>query len=875
MVKGNTMKIILGRYMDGGAWPDAVTHFGDGRSAVDGVKICGPMGFLSLLEEKLGLPVRDTHGSVRIATWEKAMAERIAEASPSPFYAESFQKDSWNTARRILDMRDELVLHGIIAKASQAEHAPERLAEILQLEQMTAHTSDSSAVPGTADRFQLILRQLKGGWPFPFAGSLSLELLPVRTLWDSPWQEFFYTLEARGVRIMEQAALTELSESGPAEIYQLEGETLAEAAEALAAMLASRKADPLRSVIIRSSDSLELDSALRRHCGASTGCRPRSSGRPYVNLISLYLRLHLLPFEPETLRQFLLLPVSPVDKETAQAFLRALNRCESESSCDPRFWPYKWRGELFHEGKARPEAEVAAGWLFPKHAPKHAPKDDSITGKDICALCSELKEWVWKAASDIPELAKTAELCTRMADAAEKKKGRLSRLDFTKMLASVLGEGEKEGRSEAMPWTVLTDPGQLFGPADTVIWWDFSDTGFALRDSVCWTKDELAWMGEDTSTSLAAQRKALELAWNTPFRFAQKELILVSPRMKEGEAVGEHPALTSRRGLPLRKVDAAEVLGLNHGEALPSLWTLEKQCAEPLPEANFWQEDAGRPQPLPTKVYPSTVENMLGCPAAWYFENVLKLKDARFPLSAEQIQKGNVAHAVMEKVLLGDCPCTDEAIAAALLTEARRQAARLATDTAAHVRFDMARRLNKSLFLLQKKMKELRLRFADSEQSWCAPMPTEGMVCQGRYDVALSPEQGGGISHIVDLKWSSSGRYAEAAKKGLCVQLALYWHLLKNGEKLADYKPLPNSGNHEIKDAWYLLLISHNLVQVTEKATFEEQWETLVKKLEECRGDFERGLFRLAEKQKGKAPQGCSYCAYSSICGIEKSSEGE
>jgi len=865
------MKIILGRYMDGGSWPDAVTHFGGGRAAVDGVKICGPMGFLSLLEEKLGLPVRDTHGSIRIATWEKAMAERIAEANPSPFYAKSFEVDSWNTARRILDMRDELVLCGIMAKVSQSVQKPERLAEILRLEQMTAHDSGSSAVPGASDRFQLILRQLEGGWPFPHAESLSLDLLPARTLWDRPWQKLFRTLEKHGIRITEQAILSESSKSGTAEIHQLEGETLAEAAEALAAMLAARKADPRRCVIIRSADSLELDSALRRHCGASTGCRPRSTGRPYVNLISLYLRLHLLPFEPETLRQFLLLPLSPVDKETAQTFLRALNRCEAAGSRDPRFWPYKWRGELFCEGKALPEAEAAAGWLFPKTP----PKDDNITGKDIRTLCSELKEWAWKAANDCPELAKTAELCTRMTDAAEKKKGLLTRLEFDKMLASVLGDGEKEGHREAMPWTVLTDPGQLFGPADTVIWWDFSDTGSALRDSVRWTKDELDWMGEDVSKNLDAQRKALELAWNAPFLFARKELILVTPRMKDGEPVGEHPALTSRKGLPVHKVDAAEVLGLSQGEELPALWTLEKQAAEPLPEANLWQEDAGRPHPLPTEVYPSTVENMLGCPAAWYFKNVLELKDTRFPLSAEQIQKGNVAHAVMEKVLLGDCPCTDEAIAAALLAEARRQAARLATDTAAHVRFDMARRLKKSLYLLQKKMKELHLRFADSEQSWRAPMPVEGMVCQGRYDVALGPEQGKEISHIVDLKWSSSGRYAEAAKKGLCVQLALYWHLLKNGEKLADYKALPNTSNHEIKDAWYLLLVSHDLIQVTEKASFDEQWETLVQKLEECRGDFESGLFRLAEKQKGKAPQGCSYCAYSSICGIEKSAEGE
>ena len=46
------MKVILGRYMDSGSWPDAVTHFASGQDAVDGVKICGPAGFLSLLEEK-------------------------------------------------------------------------------------------------------------------------------------------------------------------------------------------------------------------------------------------------------------------------------------------------------------------------------------------------------------------------------------------------------------------------------------------------------------------------------------------------------------------------------------------------------------------------------------------------------------------------------------------------------------------------------------------------------------------------------------------------------------------------------------------------------------------------------------------------------
>ena len=103
------MKIILGRYMDGGAWPDAVAHFGSGKNAVGGVKICGPMGFLSLLEEKLGLPSPAVHGSRRIAVWEGLLKKRLASSDASePFYAESFHADSWNTAKRLLQMRDEL-----------------------------------------------------------------------------------------------------------------------------------------------------------------------------------------------------------------------------------------------------------------------------------------------------------------------------------------------------------------------------------------------------------------------------------------------------------------------------------------------------------------------------------------------------------------------------------------------------------------------------------------------------------------------------------------------------------------------------------------------------------------------------------------------
>ena len=104
------MQVILGRYMDGGAWPDAVTAFGGGAKAVDGVKICGPAGFLSLLEQKLGLPVREEVPGRRTALWEERLRRRVGAVPQEgePFYAASFRTDGWNTAKRLLQMRDEL-----------------------------------------------------------------------------------------------------------------------------------------------------------------------------------------------------------------------------------------------------------------------------------------------------------------------------------------------------------------------------------------------------------------------------------------------------------------------------------------------------------------------------------------------------------------------------------------------------------------------------------------------------------------------------------------------------------------------------------------------------------------------------------------------
>lgn len=873
------MKVILGRYMDGGAWPDAL-HTGTtspSAKVVDGVKICGPAGFLSLLEERMGLPIPDMHGSERIASVWRALNDFLS-LEPRAFYKKSFSCDGWNTAKRVLQLRDELTLAGTFESelgeldaCAQLCHKAglSRLAQFYKLERYYGQSFGS----GMADRLRLILRCLRDGWGL--YGLAEVDMVTPREFWPTPWQSLFDLMKKEGVKFEDRPQPTGMfSCSSDTQFFQLEADNISEAAEALAAVLAVRceEGGLGRTVILRQEESIELDGALDRQGLANTGCRMRTVARPYIQMIPLYLRLQFFPFEPETLRQFLLLPVSPLDGKLARRLLAALQREEFSPYFDKEHqpnlegWPKGWR-RVFLDEKGVPDAQrlEQIHWF----CPKERRSGWSASAHDMAEAVRTLG--VWAARSVLNELPMTAELCARSARTLESIGGELSRQDFEKVMDSILGDGEKlSERRPAMPWTVLTSPGQLWDGADTVVWWDFTNDGCAVRETDTWSLPEKDWLTAHNCLpdDSERERKARLAASFQPLYHARVRFIAVRSRFKNGEESVDHPLMSGLNKGLFRRVQARDVLN-GKGE---DFWAVP---CEPVPApmpVQPWSSDKGRTLMLPAELYPSGLDKMFSCPAAWYFENILGLRPQSTTLSGEAVLHGNIAHEVMEYLLknhvrVDELDSLHADIMRLLHGAAERKAARLALPEYEPQLRAMAEQLASSYSRLVRLMEERGLEFHSSEQSFIGEL--DGIPCKGRYDLALKRQGEAEPCLVLDMKWSRKSTFQEQIEKGLSVQLAAYAYLLANGRPESGV-----SGPVIIEDAGYFLLPREEIVLNSSGGVpLARQWDKVCEQWAAMRADMESGRLYLA-KAGSKKGSPCEYCGFIQLCGKTFNEQG-
>ena len=891
--------------MDGHAWPGALEAAEAEGRAVSGVHVTGEAGFLSLLEEKLGFPARIVHGSRRIAVVQQLLRQRTA-ACPDAFYTRAFEADAWNTARRVLAMRDELKMAGAledVALSSERERAtPVRLAEFFRLEALLGRAS----TPGMADRFQRVL-QAVDAWGID--GVSRVSLAHPLCCWSAPWKRLFSLLKKNGVEIEEPASPAEFAENrlGAAaallagalpkqtafgadddSLMILQADFTTEAAEALASTLARHRhaGDLGRVVMIRADESVELDGALRR-CGLpDTGACLRAQGRAFEQILPLYLRLHLFPFDPETLRQFLLLPASPVPKFWAGRFLDALKASESELAWEqePKSWPGPWR-KLWDEaeklgGGEEKRLRAAFGWIVPEGG---AAKD-MVDPQKARLLAQRLGKWAAQAGRDDKdsELHMTAELCARLGETVADMREEMSAPEWDKVIDAALGEGEKRRKaSRGMLWTVLDEPGQLWGEADTVIWWNAVDEGTAPRESVVWSREERAWL-ETRGFALSdveAERRFQEEGASRPFFFARR-LIMVTPRFRHGEETAPHPlklrldAVAERLGIrsPFPEpVSAAEVLAgsdrqkensdtpkENVDERFGGFWRQEREKL-PQPEAALPETDRKRHLQMPERLSPSTLETLLACPLRWYLQYVLHLSDDEESLLPDAVVKGNMAHEAAEQVFREGATPDEETLLALLQKQARVRGARMAHPGRIGELRGMAAALHRALRRFIAVADREGYRFHSAEQT--AQAKFQDVLLRGRYDLAFARAGEASPSLIVDMKWSRRSAYRKSVDEGMAVQLAAYQYLLKHGAENGE-------GATDVRDAWYVLLPQAGIVRVGDSATepdLEKEWDKVAEELEATLSAMREGVLAVHEEQKQDST--CTYCAFRFLCG--------
>lgn len=900
------MNITLGLHLDTAAFPRPL----HGRDAVIGETALGPLGMAGLLEQRLGLRRKATPQAVRIAQQQ----QRLSALGGRRFYSRSFAVDSWSTAKRLLAWRDELALAGWSFHGTPPTR---RLADLAAVEAIV----DIELAPGLGERMRAVLGALPDACDL---GIASLCLIEPEAMWPPLWRALFRLLQKQGVHLSpcspeascsnEDSLLRQLQRASlrgvPLQDKHASDESLVllaapsrqEAAEALAAWL--DRLSPVqarKTLLIRNGGCRLLDQALRRKGLPRLGHDTRSPWREAVQTLTCAFALRWAPIDVGALLEFLSLRHSPIPRHTAFHFTNAILQAPGVGG--PLWKNAKqeavdaYTAMLSEESTPDVKAKIQTleqeleYWL---EAERHSPESGmpAAVAQDISL---RVEQWSYQAASrcanesDARLLAQAGGMAGDIAAAiAACNVPMVTKAQLDRILDAVLASGVKDPGvfAEASSWPVIDAPGQLFGPIDTVVWWNFNepDTTASLQP---WSAKERAWLAEQgclVDAPEAARARIVE-AWRRPLRFAASRLVLVQWESDAGGVTPPHPYQDELAFLlgdnSARTVHVADLTSLPDsiflGTTLPSEET--PSLAPPSPNM-VWAVATGKDWRREEESF-SSLDMLLRCPLAWVFRYWARLKGADVSaLPKTNAMVGTLCHAIIESLFqqktLRDAE-TARAKAFELYDELVEQMAAPLLERGSEVeRLRYRELIGRSVHRMCLLFEELGLEPTAMEASRSRGLPT-GNALSGKIDLLLNHKHSDAIQ-FWDLKWAGTSKYKrEELQHGKALQLAVYSWLLSEGKlntppgaffMLAQQELL----SVDLPGASERYVVTENTLDETWSNAFALYQERL-RKLHE--GEIEAsGLLDAqedeleGETQAFRIEPNCQWCAYSALCGV-------
>ncbi|WP_043540526.1 PD-(D/E)XK nuclease family protein [Salinarimonas rosea] len=782
------LDVVLGLSLDAGGAPDGC----GGATGALGSPVVGPMGLVDILETFCGLSAPTASAVTRIAAWQRA----LEAAGPGRFWARSIEADAWATARVLLRWRD-----GLVEAGWTADHdlAPPRLADLA-----AAERAAQGLPAGLPDRIARLIPEIDA----PCVARLGrVRLVDRRAHLPPGLRRLVDRLEALGVVVEEMA----FAPAAPAETalgrlqrWLVEGGgvagapdgslTLAACASApLAAELVGQWVDgapagATATLVAEGGDSRLLDHGLAAAGQPRAGRSLRSPRRGTLQVLHLGFAVAWAPFDPHALMQLLTFPDGPIARRAAGRLARALEEAPGRGG---EAWREAWKTiEADALADAEGDAAHAARRLERWRAWADPDCADPVAGMPAAqalAICDRAASWAVArhATTQDPLFLATA----RLADDVRRALVALGRAHYPRTLVARIvdealdvGEADPAAVAEAAPWRCVAHPGAVWGPVDTLVWWNFVAPGDAAAQSP-WTKAEreaLEAVGvrPDTPARAAAAAAA---AWERAVLCARERILLVAPGLEAHDEDALHP-------LAHRIAPALKVLGtrarLEEALAAPATHLCGRDLARlpatanAPPSARFlWPTPADFAARLAGRRQSATAfETLAACPLAWALRHVAGLYPGQArAIGDEERLIGNLAHALSVEIFRpGPPPAPD---AAAEATQARLDA--LIDMLAAPLRhpaaaIDLAfarRRLPEAMATLATLLDDNGLTVVATEEPFDTKV--EGLPVHGKIDLVAQDARGGIV--IVDLKWTRSPkRRREEIEDGRAIQLATY-----------------------------------------------------------------------------------------------------
>ena len=790
--------------------------------------VMSPARWLADHELRLGLPTPRSRQAVRIACWQRRLAELAAR---DRFWARSFEVDAWGVAGALLAWRDELVAGGW--DGSSIAGGGERLAALAEIEALP----EPSVPPGDADRLREVARAMAATTRSPYQ---TIELAHPLPRWPGLWRRVIAAHERLGCAIRSAAELAgsapESSDlgrlqqhvvaSGPAAVPRGDGslvllraDTDETCAEAVAALL--RRDGVGGATVVRDGSPLPLDAAFARYGLGTLGAATTSRSRPALQVLPLAFELAFEPRDPARVLELLLLPVKPFPGALAGPLARALaeqpgiggdawQRAKVEGHVATRDAEAKRlvdRGVSADNATERATAYAdarlarAEAWLEEPTAAGEAPRGRLVE------IARRVADWARArgGAADDATLLIAAEQASTFAEVlAQDAREALGLVAVRQLLDSVAGTGtETESTVEAAGRVDYVDgPGALRTPRETVIWWGFGGDAAPAPSRSPWRPAERAALEVAGVVLVAPEAELVAQAtdWLRVVAAASRRLVLTLPRHIAGAATTLHPLwdeIAARLGgkpddLARMTVDAHDVLAGSPGPlgvlAIRPVEPLALPGGEPSWELGPMLGAALGPRELDS---PSSVESLVGCPLRWTLHYKAYVRaESTASLPAGPILAGTIGHALVEEMHEHGELAGEAANIAAKARERLRamwpiRGATLLVPGKRRERLDLEERLVRAVVALATALQRAGLHVVAVESAERAPLGG-GRELEGRVDLVVADAVG--RERIIDLKWGRAS-YEDKLAKGRAIQLAAYAWLRKKTTRASGALP--------------------------------------------------------------------------------------
>ncbi|MCA9675383.1 MAG: PD-(D/E)XK nuclease family protein [Myxococcales bacterium] len=841
------MQLTFDPAFDHGAWPGPLRD----REAAEGELWLGPRGLLERLELALGL------GAARQPAVARASALVRQLRGRDGWWRASYEADPLGAATRLLRDRDLLSLWGW-----RGEPASHRLSELWHATQ--------DAPPGLPDRLRGVLARLAGR-------AVDIASVEVRSPLASlapMWRWLLDRLAGSGIRVTERAAplahaAGDLQAARGARFEPTADGSLTllrplgplAAADEVAAVLAGMPS--LDGVLVVGADAI-LEEALSRHgLPRPVGSAPLPASGALVRLVS---EAAFAPMDPAELHALLCLDPGPVPRAVAAALVDALRSLPTRGS-------ERWGTALDVglERIAEERRDDVRARLDALLAPA-VTADAAVPTDELVRRLQILATWARGRVASTPSVLAVAQQAALAAELIELLGTESLSLVELRRLCDELDDRAAAGGPAEAGLAAVVEPGAVAGPAETIVWWNFTRDHAPASPRLRLSLAERAALVEHgvAPPDLGGMMAGEARRWRRPLEQATRALILVAPMTSAtGEGTSPHPMWDELRAV----MPAAAAAGrlVRDRLELPARAVRRAVEARALPSPVTAVQTSISLRLRDTES-PSSLEKLLSCPLAWSLQYPGRIRDglSHGPAMPGPLLSGILAHDLLARVFAGGAPppAEAEARATAILDEhlprlcetlhlARYQVERMAVRSA----------VVSSAGVIAQLVADLGATVRGVELPHAAEL--DGIKVAGVIDLAL-----GAPEVVLDLKWGRTSN-RDRLVRGTALQLAVYAELVASVVGVrpeVGYVVLRTQDVYGEPDTTLPSATSPGTV------TARETWEAARVSLATARAELEAGRLsapaadgaRIAE---GPGPAGlviapaCGYCSYAGLCG--------